>query len=97
MEISKESLIDIYRDAVDILEGQGYDADLREDYSGRGMYGKETAGIVTDASGPMVGLAVAIALKDRGYSLASNADFVPTSVDSIGLSTIFYHATTEHY
>lgn len=33
---------------VQVLEDEGIDASLRESYSGRGMYGKETAGVVLD-------------------------------------------------
>ena len=33
---------------VQALEDEGIDAELREDYSGRGMYGKTTAGVVFD-------------------------------------------------
>jgi len=35
---------------VDFLQGEGYDAELYEGYSGRGMYGKTTTGVTTDAS-----------------------------------------------
>jgi len=33
---------------VQVLEDEGIEAELRESYSGRGMYGKETAGVVLD-------------------------------------------------
>ena len=35
---------------VDYLQLQGYDAELYKGYSGRGMYGKETTGVTTDAA-----------------------------------------------
>jgi len=35
---------------VDFLESKGYDAELYEQYSGRGMYGSETTGVTTNAS-----------------------------------------------
>jgi hypothetical protein len=35
---------------VEILEEEGYEASVYEGYSGRGMYGKETWGVSTDAS-----------------------------------------------
>lgn len=38
------------QDLVDILQGEGYEAELYENYSGRGMYGKTTTGVTTDAS-----------------------------------------------
>ena len=31
---------------VQVLEDEGIEAELRESYSGRGMYGRETAGVV---------------------------------------------------
>lgn len=34
---------------VEFLESEGYDAELYEDYSGRGMYGNTTTGVTTDA------------------------------------------------
>lgn len=37
------------------LEEAGHDTSVREEYSGRGMYGKTTAAIVTDASPMLVG------------------------------------------
>ena len=33
---------------VQVLEDEGIEASLRESYSGRGMYGKETVGVVLD-------------------------------------------------
>jgi len=32
------------------LKDNGYEAELREDYSGRNMFGENTNGVVTDAS-----------------------------------------------
>ena len=34
---------------VDILQSEGYEAELYYDYSGRGMYGNTTTGVTTDA------------------------------------------------
>ena len=31
---------------VEVVEQSGYDCDIREDYSGRGMYGRTTYGVV---------------------------------------------------
>ena len=39
---------------VNLIEGIGEEAEVRSDYSGRGMYGKETAGIVTSCEGNIV-------------------------------------------
>lgn len=40
--------IDVITAAVRLLQDDGYEAELCADYSGRGMYGDTTAGIVTD-------------------------------------------------
>ena len=37
------------QDLIDILQGEGYEAELYENYSGRGMYGNTTIGVTTDA------------------------------------------------
>jgi len=35
---------------VEFLESEGHEAELYENYSGRGMYGNTTTGVTTDAS-----------------------------------------------
>ena len=55
---------DIFGKAAEYLEDDGYEAEVRENYSGRGMYGRETVGIVTSAPGTMVGAAVCKAMVD---------------------------------
>lgn len=64
------------------LDGLGYDAEVHEDYSGRGMYGRTCVGISTNAPGVVIGFLLAEA----------NVDFddLPDSTDSMGLSTIYY-------
>lgn len=37
-------------DLKDFLQDQGYDAELYEDYSGRGMFGRTTTGVTSDAT-----------------------------------------------
>jgi hypothetical protein len=80
---------------VDQLQNMGIEAELRDDYSGRGMFGKITAGIVTDGkNGPMIGFALALAISDQSGEEALH-DFdasreLPRNIDSMGLSTIFY-------
>lgn len=59
-------------------EDIGYEIQLRESYSGRGMYGKTTSGIVCDNLGDFVG-AVAQA--------AANLADAETHVESEGMST----------
>ena len=36
-------------EVMNLLYDQGYDAEVLDDYSGRGMYGKETCAVKTDA------------------------------------------------
>ena len=66
---------------VDYLELQGYEATLYEGYSGRGMYGKETTGVTTDARPyDMEELETDIEeILPRGYR-----------TDSMGLDFIYY-------
>ena len=48
---------------VGILDNMGVEAEIYEDYSGRGMYGKTTTGIVCDAGkSAMIGYAYAVAV-----------------------------------
>ena len=45
----------VYERAVELLEEQGSDSYLHENYFGRGMYGRSVPGIVSSACGPLVG------------------------------------------
>lgn len=63
---------------VDKLEGQGIEASLYADYSGRGMYGRTTAGVVINSSWNTEDA------KKVCRRLAK------CSRDSMGLGTIFY-------
>ena len=71
---------------VKIVNEDGGDAELYENYSGRGMYGKTTTGI-TGTTGREVYFAVI----NRTQTCELESDF-PTSFrsDSMGLSTILY-------
>lgn len=61
------------------------DGTVRDDYSGRGMYGKTCFGIVADNS-VLLGAALIITLgEDLGLQMAEK-----TVTDSMGRSTIFY-------
>ena len=79
---------EIYERACEILEEEGFESDFRPDYSGRAMYGSTVPGIVSDASGPVVGWAICIAMAHvaKGMEL----DMIPRRTDNMGLSTIYY-------
>lgn len=75
-----------------ILAGYG-DLEVREDYSGRGMFGKTTTGLVGDM--PKVMRAIGEVMVSRneddietiGYALANGDGF---RIDSMGMSIIIY-------
>jgi len=78
------------RDIEDQLEDWGQNFETRRAYSGRGMYGKECIGFVTDE--PM---ALAMALTVVLIDLEDTADVPEWSdltvrTDSMGLSSILY-------
>lgn len=72
--------IDTAREIVKTLKSDGFDeAELREEYSGRGMYGKTTAGIVIDTIGFVY------------YAMGRlNLEFVELREDNMGLRMIVY-------
>ena len=81
---------------VEVLEDEGVEVELREGYSGRGMYGRMTTGIVID--NPMkIMLAIMNApevffnTNDDGEWIDSVFDVPPClNFDSMGLKTIVY-------
>lgn len=64
------------------IEDEGYDAEVREEYSGRGMFGRTVPAIVTDAPLTMIGWAAG--------TLDISWDEVPTRTDSMGRQTVVY-------
>ena len=62
----------------DTLISEGYEAEIREDYSGRGMYGKATWGVTSDADHVSMGWCAGVA----GVPLPF--------FDHMGLGTIAY-------
>lgn len=69
-------------DLMDFLQSEGFDAELYEDYSGRGMYGRTTTGITTNASfGEMESMEEEMELAGIDPSF---------SKDSMGLDYIYY-------
>ena len=85
-----------YRRACELLAESGYEADFRGAYSGRAMYGRTVPAIVCDASGPIIGWAIATAYTalycddDPQDLLDASRAMMPTRMDSMGMSTIHY-------
>lgn len=96
-----EELIEIYTAACAILEEEGHEASVREDYSGRCMYGETTPAIVTDAEGSEMAAAVFFAaLKHtQGDSVDLNQrglfedikSFIPGRFDTMGRNNSVYY------
>lgn len=72
---------------VEAIENNGGEAELREDYSGRGMYGKTTTGVVFDGD-----LVSAIINNADLFVEDDDPKFETRSLceDSMGLSRIIY-------
>lgn len=79
MEISRDQLEEL-KSALDLL-----DEDVRYDYSGRGMYGRECLGLVVDATDLVVGVALSQVFGDDAWDIARNA-----CTDSMGRGAIVY-------
>ena len=56
-----DTRLELMHKAVQLLEDAGEEAEVRPRYSGRGMYGENTAAIVSSASPAAVGAAWAMA------------------------------------
>ena len=78
------SIIDVIKN---FCEDNGYD--LREDYSGRGMFGRSCIGIVGDFNPLHLVLCLADVLRDEEFDNAEDILGRPCQ-DSMGLSTIVY-------
>lgn len=83
---------ELFKDACDWLEDEGYDVTFHESYSGRGMFGDSVPAISGEVSGVMVGLALAKAGEafDLTVSDLQWQGLIPTGRDSLGLGTIYY-------
>lgn len=79
---------------VEMLNNEGDEAEVYEGYSGRGMYGKTTTGVVCDG----LGLLLTICICRADELVVNDAEnypspmFSPTefSTDSMGQDTIIY-------
>ncbi len=81
--------------AVGLLMDNGHQAQLRRDYSGRGMYGKTCYGIVADVSLTDVNRAIRRVVKDMvkgGFEelMDREDEFELTRTDSMGKGYIYY-------
>lgn len=68
-----------------ILDDLGVECDVKEDYSGRGMYGATVPALIVDNE-VMVGVACGI-LIERGKMQTSE---IPVRRDGMGLSVVVY-------
>jgi len=86
----KEKSAKLIEEAADEL---GYDTDIREDYSGRWMFGKTTHAIVVDTQSNFVG-AVAFVAVNMDNDTEESDDFIEDMqnihFDSMGISIIAY-------
>ena len=85
----RELRMDVYAMAVDVLDYQGYTASLRPAYSGRGMFGETTPGIVSNAPGVLVGWAINSSILMRARD-TKPLTLLPLRQDSMGRETIYY-------
>lgn len=81
----------IYQAVVEELRRKGHHAEVYERYSGRGMHGDTTTGIVTDAPGVLLGVTLIREAKELDYSdeLIFDTD-LPLREDDMGKYTIYY-------
>lgn len=91
---STQNDIDILVEAIKELDVLEHDFEVRMDYSGRGMYGKECIGFVTREYTTFL-MALTVALIDSmRYATLDNtiqwSDLTDVRSDSMGLSTIVY-------
>jgi hypothetical protein len=85
--------MEIFEVVAEVLkESHGYDASVRDDYSGRGMYGEKVPAIVTDAPSVLVGATFAtVMLNDYEAQEYEVLEVTPMRVDSMGKSAMVYY------
>jgi hypothetical protein len=78
---------------VEVLNNEGHEAEVHEGYSGRGMYGKTTYGVVCNSIGTLLSIVICHAdsfcVDEEAWPMAyfQPEDF---STDSMGRDTIIY-------
>jgi hypothetical protein len=82
---------------VQLMEEQGHEASLYEDYSGRSMFGRKTYGVVANNAGTIIGAILSDALEENSIlqEVSSLHNISPFDIDSIyidnmGLDIIIY-------
>ncbi len=95
---TKEQITKVYEEVVNMINsaGDNYDADLREDYSGRGMYGKSVPAIVTDALAVLVGVYFCWVMDDFGtnyedFDADDAIELCPLNWDEMGRTSMVYY------
>lgn len=83
-----QHVIDAYNELETWLNDTWCDYANAEEYSGRCMYGAYTVGIITDASGVLVGMGWAEVSQDMPES--DRRRWSPTKTDNMGKGTIYY-------
>ena len=75
---------------VEGLEALGIDAELREEYSGRGMFGKVTAGIVSRRLEDILFVMGAVAAEQYGFENISMFPLEKIRSDNMARDVIVY-------
>lgn len=86
--------IELAETIAEALDNAGIEAKVREEYSGRGMYGNSTAGVVFDGSlgdvlRAVINYAHEFCIEDEGWP-EPKFDCNRIRTDSMGLGTIIY-------
>lgn len=90
---------DLAETLVQVLEDNGIDAELRESYSGRGMYGKATSGVVLkgnigDVLAAVINNATCFIAEEEEpvefFDLSEKFSIHNIRTDSMGLDMIVY-------
>lgn len=77
-----------YKEAAELLNDRGYESRLKEDYSGRGMFGDCVPAIVSSAPGVLVGWALCQAAPDP--EIVYESGLMPAHSDNLGLDMVYY-------
>lgn len=75
---------------IEAMENNGYEAELRSDYPGRGMYGKSTHGVVIECG---IGIAMAAVISNADIFVEDGEPIFGIEsirLDSMGLGNILY-------
>lgn len=92
--LTNDQIVEIFEEACEILSNEN-SAEVREEYSGRGMGGRSKPAIVSDANPMKVSLAITQAYhfqynQDGDIDFCELTEIMPMRIDSMGLSTVYY-------